>query len=292
MDEADGMWRMTARLLRPGKPEARREMSAPACDGPAVVRKRMMRRHAKLCLYRLLRDETGLRPPWGALTGVRPSRLFRQLMDEGRGLNEALGYFTGELDVSADRASLVAAVLEAQRGRIVFGDDRAVDVYVGIPSAGPVPVLFIRQRGPVKGRALGGRLRRALLREIDEGAALLRDLGKGFAACTWRRNPHGDRHRSAADRPAANPHPLGRRLRVHRGGRGGPIAGREYAVHDRRLRRRRISVNPKPWNVDTLRRIGRDHTPDDVLRTEELASRCFRRRQHGSYHGSARMRAG
>jgi oxygen-independent coproporphyrinogen-3 oxidase len=275
MDEADGMWRMTARLLRPGKPEARREMSAPACDGPAVVRKRMMRRHAKLCLYRLLRDETGLRPPWGALTGVRPSRLFRQLMDEGRGLNEALGYFTGELDVSADRASLVAAVLEAQRGRIVFGDDRAVDVYVGIPFCRTrcLYCSFVSADLSKAGRWVDAYVA-ALLREIDEGAALLRDLGKRVR-CLYVGG--GTPTAIGIDRLRT----VLQRIRTRWDGdyEFTVEAGRPDSLDGNMLSMiagcgaGRISVNPQTMNVDTLRRIGRDHTPDDVLRAVELASR-------------------
>lgn len=275
MAEAGGQWRMTARLRRSGKPEASCEIFAPACGGPAVVRKRMMRRYAKLCLYRLLRDETGLRPPWGALTGVRPTRLFRQLMSEGRGLDEALRYFTGELDVSADRASLVTAVLEAQRDRIVFGEDRAVDVYVGIPFCRTrcLYCSFVSADLSKAGRWVDGYVA-ALLREIDEGAALLRDLGKRVR-CVYV---------GGGTPTAIGMERLRTVLRRIRSRWDGDYeftveAGRPDSLDGDMLAMiagcgaRRISINPQTMNAGTLARIGRGHTPDDVLRAMELAAR-------------------
>ena len=52
--------------------------AAPAAHGPGprirvLHRRRAVRRLCKQTLYGLLRDLTGIRPPWGRLTGVRPT---------------------------------------------------------------------------------------------------------------------------------------------------------------------------------------------------------------------------
>ena len=40
--------------------------------GDAINDKRLRRRQAKLGVYRLLKERTGITPPWGSLTGIRP----------------------------------------------------------------------------------------------------------------------------------------------------------------------------------------------------------------------------
>ena len=42
-----------------------------------LVFKRLRKRMAKMGLYGLLKQMTGVRPPWGGLTGIRPTRLRR-----------------------------------------------------------------------------------------------------------------------------------------------------------------------------------------------------------------------
>ena len=65
--------------------------AAPGGDGGhlAVALKRVRKRLCKLSLYRLLKELTGAHPPWGALTGIRPTRLLCQAMEEGRSMEEA-----------------------------------------------------------------------------------------------------------------------------------------------------------------------------------------------------------
>ena len=47
----------------------------------AVERKRVIKRLCKLTLYSLLKNLTGHRPPWGSLTGIRPTRLVYAALD-------------------------------------------------------------------------------------------------------------------------------------------------------------------------------------------------------------------
>ena len=43
--------------------------------GDPLVEKRLHKRAIKLAAYRLLKEATGITPPWGSLTGIRPTRL-------------------------------------------------------------------------------------------------------------------------------------------------------------------------------------------------------------------------
>ena len=55
----------------------------PACEAHPIEIKRLRKRAVKLGLYNLLKEITGIRPPWGSLTGIRPTRLLYEGMEQG-----------------------------------------------------------------------------------------------------------------------------------------------------------------------------------------------------------------
>ena len=75
---------------------------------------------------------TGMQPPWGALTGIRPTRLLYEALDTGMQLPDAMQHVQREFDVSADRAGLLAEIAEMQAGIRVPARD-SYDLYIGIP---------------------------------------------------------------------------------------------------------------------------------------------------------------
>lgn len=273
--ERGGRWQMTASLRLPGNDEAVRHDEVTAENGGDVLRKRMMRRYAKLCLYRLLKERTGITPPWGSLTGIRPTRLFRQLMQEGRTREQTHAYFTGTLDVSGEKAALVAEILDAQQGFIRFGDDRSVDVYVGIPFCRTrcLYCSFISVDLSKTNRWVDEYVE-ALLRELEDGAALLRELGKtvravyvggGTPTAVGRQRLQAvlERIRSCWDGQyeftveAGRPDSLDADMLAM-------IAGCGV---------QRVSINPQTMSDATLCRVGRAHTSGDVLRALDAAAR-------------------
>ena len=91
--------------------------AAPGGDGEhlAVALKRVRKRLCKLSLYRLLKELTGAHPPWGALTGIRPTRLLCQAMEEGRSMEEAERYLESFFDVTPEKAALLARIVREQQ---------------------------------------------------------------------------------------------------------------------------------------------------------------------------------
>ena len=89
--------------------------------------KRYARRFAKLALYRALSEYTGRRMPWGALTGIRPTKLAYAELAAGRPFEPLFETF----GVSPENIALVADVLRAQEG--LYAPCAGTDLYVGIP---------------------------------------------------------------------------------------------------------------------------------------------------------------
>jgi oxygen-independent coproporphyrinogen-3 oxidase len=67
-------------------------------------------------LFEALAEITRTRPPWGILTGVRPVRLFRSLVESGKSGEEARDHFISEFLVTPGKAELALATMKAQKG--------------------------------------------------------------------------------------------------------------------------------------------------------------------------------
>lgn len=98
-------------------------------DLSQIEYKRLTKRYEKVCLYNALKKLTGVSLPYGALTGVRPTKLYRELTERGE---DAGGIFKNLFDVSDTKASLVKSVCNNQI-ELLNVDDNFVDVYVNIP---------------------------------------------------------------------------------------------------------------------------------------------------------------
>ena len=91
-------------------------------------RKSLCKRYAKLALYGVLSERFRKQLPWGALTGIRPTRLAYAELEAGRPFEPLFC----EMDVSEENRALVRRVLEAQKG---IYERRAgnSDLFVSLP---------------------------------------------------------------------------------------------------------------------------------------------------------------
>ena len=90
--------------------------------------KRCAKRSAKLALYLFLRKD-GPDLPWGALTGIRPTKMAYAELDGGRDFAPLFKKFC----VSEDNIDIVRRVIQSQRA--IYSRNRGVgeDIFVGIP---------------------------------------------------------------------------------------------------------------------------------------------------------------
>ena len=226
--------------------------------------RRYAKRFSKIAVYESLRRVTGRSMPWGALTGIRPTKLAYAELAAGRDfapLFEKCG-------VCKENIALVRDVLAAQKG--IYGrEEGAADLYAGIPFC-PSKCNYcsfitadISRTGKYVGdylTALEGeiaacgrlfsRLRSAYVGGgtplVLEEAELARVL-KALAPLV----PAGTEYTVEAGRPD-----------VFTEGKLDLL--REYGVT-------RVCVNPQSFCDATLARIGRRHTAADIYRAYELA---------------------
>lgn len=91
-----------------------------------------LRRAAKGLAVDLLAAQTGFRPGWGHLTGVRPTRLVHELLDRGQTPAAVRAALLGEYRLTPAKADLLLDISLRQRP-FLERDPRRIAVYIGIP---------------------------------------------------------------------------------------------------------------------------------------------------------------
>lgn len=237
----------------------------------ALLRARLQKRLCKLTLYDLCKALTGHRPPWGSLTGIRPTRLLYERLSQGQSPAQAEAALCALFDVSPEKAALLGRIVAVQQTLPAPGPDEA-DVYLSIP--------FCRTRCAYcsfPGEALGrGRQVKpyldALFAEMRAASALMRDRGLVLRALYI-----GGGTPTALDEEAfaalmaetAACFSAPREFTVE--------AGRPDTITEGKLRAMlragaaRVSVNPQTMNDSTLIAIGRGHSAAQTVEAFRMA---------------------
>lgn len=226
--------------------------------------KSLAKRYAKLGLYRALSERFGKTLPWGALTGIRPTRLAYTELEHGRDF----GALFRDMGVSEENTALTARVIEGQRG-IYERKSENCDLFVGLPFCPSKCVYcsFITAPISLTGRYMPDYLD-ALERELEAAQPLVKNLrsvyiggGTPFALETKdlervlkavsRLRNNGCEYTVEAGRPDVFTE---EKLALCK----------EYGVT-------RICINAQSFSDRTLEAIGRKHTAEQVFQAFGLA---------------------
>ena len=270
-EESGGEYRIR---FTDGKTEAEGRVPVPADPEPWVEglhRKRVARRLCKQTLYDLCRKTKGIHPPWGSLTGVRPTHLMLEALGEGLSEEEAVRRLERDFDVTGEKAALLARIAAVQRGMPAPGDGW-MDVYIGIPFCTTRCAYCSFSSGEIGDGRLVAPYMDALEAELAAGREILRRSGRKLRAVYV-----------GGGTPTALPAEAFRRLLAAMMERfPGALeytveAGRPDTLTREKLRAirdagiHRISINPQTMNDRTLRLIGRAHTSAQVREAYALA---------------------
>lgn len=237
------------------------------CD--ELTFKRLERRFAKFRLYTLLRTRYGEKMPWGALTGIRPTKLaYREIEENG----EFQTLFR-QMEVCEENIRLVADILETQKG-IYEKKDGNTDLFVSLPFCPTKCAYCSFITAPIdKTRHFLPSYLDALDKELlaaKESVGRLRSVyvggGTPFAlsVAELERVLRGIEPIRTAFAPTCE-------YTVE--------AGRPDVFDEDKLRLlrdygvTRICINPQSFSDETLKKIGRMHTEADVYRAFALTEK-------------------
>ena len=259
-----------------GQEEHHRESPIPACEDARIAlleQKRALKRLCKQTLYDLCKRLTGVTPPWGSLTGIRPTRLVYEAMEHGLSLEAACAQVGEIFDVSPEKRQLLRDIVEVQ-STLPPPCEQEMDVYVGIPFCTTRCAYCTFLSGELgKGKLVEPYLA-ALFREMAAGADILGRSGRKLRAVYVG---GGTPTALNADQLQRLTHML---MKLFPGAVEYTVeAGRPDTLTREKLEIirdagvARISINPQSMHDEVLREVGRLHTVEQVVQTYELARR-------------------
>ena len=96
-----------------------------------LFKKKILKRYVKLSMYKFLSKITGKTMPWGSLTGIRPTKLAYDLIEEGIEPVYIKETLMRNFIVSEPKAKLVAKIIANQN--CIIKNDKLADIYINIP---------------------------------------------------------------------------------------------------------------------------------------------------------------
>ncbi len=255
--------------------DAEKTAAAAAGGGPITVsytvdetdpldRKRQEKRALKRAVYALMQRLYPTEMPWGSLTGIRPTKLLRELC--GRvGDEEAVRQFREVFSVRLDKLRLAATINAVQKPIIASVQPDDVDIYVGIPYC-KTRCLYCSFGAEIAKKNAIAEYLPYLYKDIENGANLVRDGGYRVRATYLGGGT--PTVLSTEELDALLTH-----FKACYGGFGTECtveAGRPDTITKEKLQVlrehgvERISINPQTMSDETLRRIGRAHTAAEI----------------------------
>lgn len=225
-------------------------------------------------IFEILHEVTGYRPPWGVLTGVRPSKLMNSLV-ESSSEEEARSYFENSLLVLPEKTALASEVARREQKIMNLSSPESFSLYVSVPFC-PSRCNYCSfvSHSVEKARKLIPEYVDRLCEEIRLTGRIAKQLGLKTESVYWGGGTPTTLEADMLDRVCSEIEEsfdlcTVREYTVE--------AGRADTVTREKLRALkshgvgRISINPQTFNDTVLENIGRRHTVQQVLDAFALA---------------------
>ena len=231
----------------------------------------------ELCrlIFHLLIERTGIIPPWGLMTGIRPVKRVIDLMNRGLIKDEIFAQLTEKYEINRDKLELAYATAVNQQPILEKINTKAVSLYVSIPFC-PTRCSYCSFVSHSMDSAikLMPQYVDALCRELEITGRLVKETGTKIDTIYFGGGTPtsitADELRTIMECVAKNFDLDSVREYSVEAGRPDTITEEKLCVI-KELGAERISVNPQTLNDDVLKVIGRKHTGEDFLRSYELA---------------------
>ncbi len=237
--------------------------------GSELLLKRLERRFAKLRLYEILSELYNQKMPWGALTGIRPTKLAYSELERGAAFEPLFE----KMQVSKENIRLVRDILSTQKG-IYEKKDNNTDLFVSLPFCPSKCAYCSFITAPIeKTRSFVPAYLECLKKELVSAQNLVKNLrsvyvggGTPFALDT----PDLETVLQAVA-PILDEYGHAVEYTVE--------AGRPDVFSEEKLALlkaygvNRICINPQTFSNETLQKIGRKHTVEDFYKAYELSEK-------------------
>ncbi len=229
-----------------------------------LVFKRLAKRSCKLAFYKVISSAKGKSLPWGALTGIRPTKLAYNEIADGRDFEKLFS----DACVAPENTALVKKILEVQKG---FYKKGGQDLYVCLPFCPSKCDYCSFITAPIENtRKFVGEYVNCIVKELYSIKPFIDNLrsvyiggGTPFVLDNAQLTPiyaainelFGSNFEYTVE--AGRPDVFTEEKCA---------LAKEYGVN-------RICVNPQTFNDETLKKIGRKHTAEQTLSAYAMAEK-------------------
>jgi len=250
----------------------------PDAHGESEAERARRRREVSVAVLEMLQEETGIRQPWGVLTGVRPTKLLHRELRKGADMGEALASLAEETLVSESKLGLMERIVRRQLAALpdLYDLGREVSIYIGIPFC-PTKCAYCTFPAYAIGSSQGAvePFLAGLHHEMKTVGRWLKEHGIGvttvyFGGGTPTSITADEMDRLYAELYDSFPNPAAIREVTVEAGRPDTITPDKLSVL-RKWNISRISINPQTYTPETLRAIGRHHTVEETIEKFWLA---------------------
>lgn len=231
----------------------------------------------ELCrlIYRILTKRTGIQPPWGLMTGIRPLKKFTALMRSGLSREQIFEALSKKYEITPEKLNIGYITAANQLPILDMIDSGAVSLYVSIPFC-PTRCSYCSFVSHSMDSAvkLMPDYVKMLCREIEITGRIVKETNTKIDTIYFGGGTptslSAKELQTIMECVAQNFDIAGIREYSVEAGRPDTINVEKLKVI-KELGAKRISVNPQTLNDDVLRAIGRNHSGADALKAFELA---------------------
>ena len=239
------------------------------------ARKKTIKETIKRSMFKILEQKFKSNVPWGILTGIRPVKIVHALLDEGKDEEYIKEKLKEDYYIKDDKIELALNIAKRERQFIYPIDENKVSLYVGIPFCPTRCYYCSFPANPVD--KFGGKKPlyvEKLLQEARGVAELLRDNNKEIETL----------YIGGGTPTTLSPEEMDTLIKglykefdlskikefTVEAGRPDTI-NREILEVLKKYGVDRISINPQTMNDETLQKVGRKHSVNDIIECFQLA---------------------
>lgn len=224
-------------------------------------------------LYHTLRDFTKQEMPWGILIGIRPTKIIHEMLKQKMPWEDIENRLLEFYNIREDKVDLMIEVAKKEKGILEKNKEGEISIYIGIPFC-PSKCLYCSFTSY------------AIENRTNQVEGYIDTLEKEiiFGGKYSRQKPVRSIYIGGGTPTSLNEVQFERLLRMVNNNfdiknieEFTVEAGRPDTITKKKLELlkeynvNRISINPQTMHNATLKRIGRNHTTDDIIETFHLA---------------------
>jgi len=236
---------------------------------------RATKRLLKFSLYTAIQKLLKISPPWGAMTGIRPAKIAREMLQSGFNEQEIKEYYKSEYFASDKKIALAYTVAKNEKKIIDNMMDKGISIYIGIPFCPSRCAYCSFYSASIdKYACLVAPYIEALFKEIEFVSKLLQDMSRVVETIYIGGGTPTSLSAAELEKLLSKIHSAFDLKHLKEftieAGRPDSITFDKLTIM-KKFNTGRISINPQSMNDNTLLKIGRGHTSQDIIDSFKLA---------------------